>query len=167
MSLKAMLGQVNWKLAALLGIGGFGAMFLYQKQDDVSGLFDNSTPSSTPTGGGRSGAWQPSVDPHATFQPILFGPGSTSVHGSYSAVLGRVAIWMREHPTALIGLAGYASTDGSSSANRRISQSRAEAVATSLLANGVPRNRITAIVGQGETTQWPGAQARRVVIAHT
>jgi outer membrane protein OmpA-like peptidoglycan-associated protein len=166
---KQVIKKIPWKLV-LLGGAGFGLVALFRggtlPMPDFSGLLgndDDPAPGETPTprGGGRSGSWRPTVDSNATFQPILFASGSTSVHDAYRTVLANVVRYMRDHPTHKLQIDGFSTTDGSTSSNLRYSQQRAEAVKQVLTSQGVSGDRITT-TGRGETQIW-GSQSRRAI----
>ena len=64
--------------------------------------------------------------------------------GSYAA-LDRLVAMLRTNPTVKIEVAGYTDTSGDATANRELSQKRADAVKAYLVKMGVPADRIFAV----------------------
>ena len=77
------------------------------------------------------------------------GSGDEIASDSYG-VLDRLAATLVRCPDAAVEVAAHSNSDGSSSRNRDLTQSRAEAVVDYLVDAGVERERLTA-VGYGET----------------
>jgi outer membrane protein OmpA-like peptidoglycan-associated protein len=59
---------------------------------------------------------------------------------------------------------GFASTVGADDANQSLSQERAEAVQTQLIADGVDASRVTSMARGATTYQFSPLEARRVEI---
>jgi len=101
---------------------------------------------------------------------ILFGVDSTAVRPDLRSDLGVLARSMQNYPNSTIQIVGHADSDGDASYNQRLSEGRANAVASVLTGNGVAFNRIQAF-GRGEDqpvasnlTPEGKAQNRRVDI---
>lgn len=102
---------------------------------------------------------------------VLFEKASASLSSHGYSKVAEVAQVLREDPTGIVQIRGYASSEGDPGFNLRLSQDRAEAVAAALAANGVPRTRIPVVVGMGienpvasNATESGRAQNRRVEI---
>lgn len=106
-------------------------------------------------------------------QDILFSVDSTTVRSDLRRDLGSLAGNLQAYPNTTIQVVGHTDSTGSASYNQNLSQRRAEAVSSILVANGVPSRRIVS-VGRGEAqpvasndTASGRAQNRRVDIIIT
>ena len=100
----------------------------------------------------------------------LFPSGRATLSSQASAEIGKIAEVLRQAPERRLTIEGHTDNAGSESANQRLSEERAEAVAAALIAAGVDPNRIDK-VGYGSsqpvaenTTSAGRAQNRRVEI---
>jgi outer membrane protein OmpA-like peptidoglycan-associated protein len=103
-------------------------------------------------------------------QDLTFETGSAKVLPSLEADILQVAGYLQRLPTSTVQVIGHTDSTGDATFNLGLSQERANAVASVLLAGGVAGNRIQAI-GQGEAqpvatnlTPEGRAQNRRVEI---
>jgi OOP family OmpA-OmpF porin len=80
---------------------------------------------------------------------ILFASGKSIILPVSYGILDSVAQVMRDYPKIRVRIEGHTDSDGSDSANLRLSQSRAEAVVNALVQRGVARSRLDA-AGFGE-----------------
>lgn len=104
--------------------------------------------------------------------PVHFGFNQDDVRDEASPVLDRFAqIVQRTYPDATITVEGFADPAGSATYNKRLAQSRAEAVRAALVERGLPESQLRAI-GYGEDrpvvpgaagTQFGAELNRRVV----
>ena len=76
--------------------------------------------------------------------------GSATISPAFRDLLDNVASSLRQYPNSLIDVYGYTDTVGSSAANQRLSDQRAQAVANYLTSQGVASSRIR-WMGFGET----------------
>ena len=85
-----------------------------------------------------------SADGHAVLEGLTFASGSTELGPGGEASLAALAAWMRDRPDARILLVGHTDAIGDLDANRRLSRSRAAAVARALVeAHGVAASRLS------------------------
>ena len=83
-------------------------------------------------------------------QDILFATGSSAVRPDLQRDLGAVAGNLQAYPDSTIQIIGHTDSDGEAGFNQQLSESRANAVASVLLNNGIARNRVQAF-GRGES----------------
>lgn len=89
---------------------------------------------------------------HEVPSTVTFDFNSTHLDGRARAVLLRQADWIGQFPEATFRVFGHTDAVGSSAANRRLGLRRARTVVAFLIRNGgVPRNRLRAVVSEGET----------------
>ena len=69
------------------------------------------------------------------------------------------------HPTAPVAVIGYADPEGSPQANRELSRTRAQQVADSLIADGVPKQRVTVTAHGAIDFAMSSQESRRVTIS--
>ena len=81
---------------------------------------------------------------------VTFATGSATISPAFRDLLDNVASSLRQYPNSLIDVYGYTDTVGSSAANQRLSDQRAQAVANYLTSQGVASSRIR-WMGFGET----------------
>ncbi|WP_334067369.1 OmpA family protein [Nereida ignava] len=82
---------------------------------------------------------------------ITFEPGSSTVDDAGRTTIDRIAEVLKACVNVSVEIAGHTDSQGSEELNARISQSRADAVRTSLVTRRIPPERLTA-VGYGEAT---------------
>jgi outer membrane protein OmpA-like peptidoglycan-associated protein len=80
---------------------------------------------------------------------LLFSTDSATVSSSLYGELQSVALNLEQYPKSTIQVVGHTDNTGSAAYNMDLSQRRAGAVASILIADGVPGNRVQAI-GRGE-----------------
>lgn len=102
---------------------------------------------------------------------VLFEKSSYALTPHGRGKVAEIAQVLRDDPSGLLDIRGYASSEGDPNYNLTLSQQRADAVAAELIANGIPRNRMIAVVGMGinspvasNATESGRAQNRRVEI---
>ncbi len=83
-------------------------------------------------------------------QDILFATGSSAVRPDLQRDLGAVAGNLQAYPNSTIQIIGHTDSDGEASFNQQLSESRASAVASVLLNNGISRSRVQSF-GRGES----------------
>jgi outer membrane protein OmpA-like peptidoglycan-associated protein len=83
-------------------------------------------------------------------QDILFATGSSAVRPDLVRDLGAVAGNLQAYPNSTIQVIGHTDSDGEAAFNQQLSESRANAVSSVLLNNGVAPGRIQAF-GRGES----------------
>jgi len=76
---------------------------------------------------------------------ITFATGSATISSDFFAVLDSVAKVLREYDRTNIRVQGHTDSTGSLALNNRLSEQRASAVATHLIAGGVAGRRITTV----------------------
>jgi outer membrane protein OmpA-like peptidoglycan-associated protein len=84
-----------------------------------------------------------------TLDDIAFAPGQSGLRPEAKASLGQLVAFVNRDPGKPIRIEGHTDSRGSTDANRVLSQRRADAVRSALVAAGVAANRITS-VGLGE-----------------
>jgi outer membrane protein OmpA-like peptidoglycan-associated protein len=95
---------------------------------------------------------------------IFYSPwGSTLDGNGLSAVAGAAQLALKE-PTSTVQVVGFASTVGADDANQSLSEARAQAVETQLIADGVDASRVTSMARGATTYQFSPDEARRVEI---
>ncbi|GAA0295924.1 OmpA family protein [Rhodovulum strictum] len=77
-------------------------------------------------------------------EKITFAPGSTRIEGAAVRVVDRIAEVLRSCPNAEIEIGGHTDSQGRAALNERLSQERAEAVLTALMARRVLTSNLTA-----------------------
>lgn len=86
-----------------------------------------------------------------TEQPLAFAPGSAVLEPGALATLDSAAELVARCPRARLEIGGHTDSQGSEGFNQRLSQSRADAVRTALMARGAPLRQFEA-KGHGEST---------------
>ncbi len=82
-------------------------------------------------------------------QDVLFATGSAALRPDLTSDLQAVARNLMDYPNSRIEVIGHTDNVGSAALNQDLSQRRAGSVASVLIGNGVPANRIGTI-GRGE-----------------
>jgi outer membrane protein OmpA-like peptidoglycan-associated protein len=80
---------------------------------------------------------------------VMFGKGSATVKGGAQDELDRVGKVLNRYPETSIQIAGYTDSTGSAEVNQKLSEKRAHAVSSALVARNVNQARIST-VGYGE-----------------
>jgi len=153
-------GAITGALAGGFVGGGIGAVLDKQERDLRQSLGnDNVTITNT---GDRLIVTLP--------QDILFAVNSSAVRPDLQRDLGTVASNLQAYPDSTVQVVGHTDSDGEAGFNQGLSEDRANAVASVLLNNGVPSQRVQAF-GRGEAqpvasnlTPEGKAQNRRVEI---
>ncbi len=105
--------------------------------------FENDRAEQTTATTARPATYQPSTGRGAkTLGAILFRTDSAEVEQALWPVLFGTVALAKEHPNLIVELAGHADNRGSRNHNRSLSSRRVESVATFLVRNGVPSERI-------------------------
>lgn len=101
---------------------------------------------------------------------VTFDTGSSSLKPAGANTLVGVAMVLKEYDKTAVNVVGHTDSTGSRETNMRLSQQRADSVASSLITQGVSASRIrTAGVGPDQpvasnSTEQGKAQNRRVTI---
>lgn len=96
--------------------------------------------------------------------PVFFTPFSANLDDSANGVIAQAAQQAKANPDAPVVVAGYATPKGSSQVNLDLSRTRAQIVADTLMADGIPKSSITQHAkGEIDYTLDP-VEARRVDI---
>jgi outer membrane protein OmpA-like peptidoglycan-associated protein len=80
---------------------------------------------------------------------VMFSTGSAVIKGGAQDELDRVAKVLNRFPETSVQIAGYTDSTGTAAANQKLSEKRADAVRTALVARKVSQARL-ATVGYGE-----------------
>ena len=83
-------------------------------------------------------------------EDILFATDSAAVSGTAQGNLATVARSLQQYPNSTVNVIGHTDDVGEAAYNQDLSQRRAQAVSSVLVANGVAASRIRSI-GQGES----------------
>ena len=106
------------------------------------------------------------VDPNAKYMNVLvhFKVNKTNITADQQPNVERVAMYLKNNPTATVDIKGYASTEGPHDNNIRLANGRAEAVKNMLINKyKIEPSRITA-QGCGETDMFQELSWNRVSI---
>ena len=106
------------------------------------------------------------VDPNAKYMNVLvhFKVNKTNITADQQANVERVAMYLKNNPTATVDIKGYASPEGPHDNNIRLANGRAEAVKNMLINKyKIDASRITA-QGCGETDMFQELSWNRVSI---
>lgn len=91
---------------------------------------------------------------------VTFAFNSAVLDASARQVLSRQANWIRQFPEVRFRVYGHTDLVGSSAYNQRLGLRRARAVVHFLVANGISRGRLEAVVSKGETQPLIVTQGR-------
>ena len=99
---------------------------------------------------------------------ITFAFNSAALDAEAQAVLRQQASWIKQFPEVRFRVYGHTDLVGSSAYNKRLGLARANAAVRYLIAQGISRSRLEAVVSYGETqplivTQGRERQNRRTV----
>ena len=109
-----------------------------------------------------AGAAQAAPLPHVV---VFFQSWSAKLDDPALRAVQSAADWAKQHPEAKLVVIGYASTVGTAQANQDLSRLRAQIVSDTLVADGVPAERIQPrALGAVDYTLDP-QETRRVEIA--
>ncbi|MGG2007469.1 OmpA family protein [Novosphingobium resinovorum] len=86
---------------------------------------------------------------------IRFGEASTRLEPSSERLLGEVARSLRPCVGSIIAVTGHTDASGNQKVNVALSQARAEAVRSALIARGIPATNLRA-AGLGSARRWKG-----------
>lgn len=107
----------------------------------------------------------------SAFGEVLFESGSTTLSPSQRLQLQPFLDRLKQYPETVVEISGHTDSKGSEAVNQRLSEQRAQSVANYLISKGVAPERITRVVGYGESlpvasneTPIGRAQNRRVEI---
>ncbi|WP_238409520.1 outer membrane beta-barrel protein, partial [Vibrio navarrensis] len=107
----------------------------------------------------------------SAFGEALFETGSTSLSPSLMLQLQPLLARLKQYPETVVEISGHTDSKGSDAVNQRLSEQRAQSVANYLISKGIDPERITRVVGYGESlpvasndTESGRAQNRRVEI---
>jgi outer membrane protein OmpA-like peptidoglycan-associated protein len=102
---------------------------------------------------------------------ITFATDSAAIAGSFTGTLGQLSTTLAQYDKSTLSVRGYTDNTGSAAYNQRLSQDRANSVASFLIRSGVASSRVQA-VGYGmsnpvasNATENGRAQNRRVEIS--
>ena len=86
-----------------------------------------------------------------TRDTVNFAFNSAVLDGEAQAILRQQANWIRQFPEVRFRVYGHTDLVGSNGYNKRLGMRRARAVVNYLVSHGVERNRLEAVVSEGET----------------
>jgi outer membrane protein OmpA-like peptidoglycan-associated protein len=95
---------------------------------------------------------------------IFYSPWSSTLDGSGLSVVSSAAQLALKEPTSTVQVVGFASTVGPDDANQAISEARAQAVQSQLIADGIDASRVTSMARGATAYEFSPAEARRVEI---
>ena len=84
---------------------------------------------------------------------VTFATGSAAINQTFRNTLDKVAESLKQYPNSLVDVYGYTDSTGSDATNQRLSEQRAQAVASYLTSQGVASSRIR-WQGFGENPQY-------------
>lgn len=91
---------------------------------------------------------------------VNFAFNSAILSPEAQAAVARQAAWIRQFPEATFRVFGHTDLVGAPAYNQALGQRRAEAVVDALVANGISRTRLAALVSFGETRPLIVTQGR-------
>lgn len=80
-----------------------------------------------------------------TVGDVLFDTGQATLQPGAVDEVVRLGTFLRENPDRAVRIEGHTDSTGSSATNMVLSQRRADAVADTLVASGIPRSRVVAV----------------------
>ncbi|HEY0214368.1 MAG TPA: OmpA family protein [Paenirhodobacter sp.] len=103
-----------------------------------------------------------------TANTVNFAFNSAVLDGMAQQALQRQAAWIRNYPQVRFRVYGHTDLVGSAAYNKGLGLRRAQTAVAFLIANGVSRSQLEAVVSEGKTqplvfTPGPNAQNRRTV----
>lgn len=85
-----------------------------------------------------------------TLGDVLFATGASTIQGGNTSNLDKLAVFLKRYEDRNIAVEGHTDNVGDNDANQALSQSRANAVRSYLIAEGIAQDRFVA-TGMGET----------------
>ncbi len=95
---------------------------------------------------------------------VLFGPDSATLDANGLATIAGAAQVALKDPVSSVQVVGFSSTVGADAASRSLSEARAEAVQTQIIADGLDPSRVTSMARGATTYQFDPNEAQRVEI---
>ena len=111
----------------------------------------------------------PQTDKLVIANTVNFDLDADNLDDAAQTKLATLADWMRDNPSARIGIFGHTDLTGSDAYNNALGQRRADSVASFLVETGVTKDRISIVMSYGETdplieTDETSRDNRRVLI---
>jgi outer membrane protein OmpA-like peptidoglycan-associated protein len=94
----------------------------------------------------------------------LFGPGESTLDANGRAAVAGAAQIALKDPVSTVQVVGFSSTVGADEAMLTLSEARAEAVQTQIVADGVDQSRVTSMTRGATPYQFDPNEAQRVEI---
>jgi outer membrane protein OmpA-like peptidoglycan-associated protein len=85
------------------------------------------------------------------FKNIEFEPGKSSILPTMHATLDRIALFLVDHPTFRLSIAGHTDSSGDPEVNEKLSQDRAEAIRRYIERKGKLQPELIESFGYGST----------------
>ncbi len=85
-----------------------------------------------------------------TLGDVLFATGQSAIQGGNTSNLDKLAVFLNRYSNRTVAIEGHTDNVGNNASNLSLSQNRADAVRSYLVANGVAMNRFVS-TGMGET----------------
>jgi outer membrane protein OmpA-like peptidoglycan-associated protein len=95
---------------------------------------------------------------------VLFGPDASTLDANGLATVAGAAQVALKDPVSTVQVVGFSSTVGADAASQSLSEARAEAVQTQIVADGVDQSRVTSMARGATTYQFDPNDAQRVEI---
>jgi outer membrane protein OmpA-like peptidoglycan-associated protein len=95
---------------------------------------------------------------------IFYSPWSSTLDDKGLSVIAGAAQLALKDPDSTVQVVGFASTVGADAANQSLSETRAQAVETQLVADGLDASRVTSMARGATPYQFSPNEARRVEI---
>jgi hypothetical protein len=148
----------RWGLRKLVKIGSLAALSAFASRAIASGAEPSPADRSATPESGAPECKDAGVK-------VTFVRGSTELDTNGRGALAGVAVWMQNGAQRTVRLEGYADRTGGATANRRLSERRAQAAKDFLLGRGIEPERIM-VFGHGEEEEptLTGAAARVVLV---
>lgn len=96
-------------------------------------------------------------------EQMVFDVKQTALPTDKTAYLDQIATILKNNPTVIVGIEGYASTGGSATLNNELSEKRAAYVKAELIKRGVSSQQIKATVSKGTKVVAPNQKNNRTV----
>lgn len=139
------------KSVALVAVLGLAACSNADRFDDATP--GGNTPLGPGAGAGAAGALNPASPAYfsqSIGDRVLFLVDQSTLTPAAQATLTEQAIWLRDNPSYTIAVEGHADERGTREYNIGLSEQRANAVRTYLVAQGLAPTRISRVVGFGK-----------------
>jgi outer membrane protein OmpA-like peptidoglycan-associated protein len=95
---------------------------------------------------------------------VLYGPETATLDANGLATVAGAAQVALQDPVSTVQVVGYSSTVGADKASQNLSEARAEAVQTQIIADGLDPSRVTSMARGATTYQFDPNEAQRVEI---